>query len=96
MPINDHRSKTIPVLLDDIKDAQQRISGKVNRTPLIRFDCDDLPGKFTLSWTIYNPSVLLNVITGLSFTFLLCSCYFTEIIGNKRHHGAGSIGSSSS
>jgi threonine dehydratase len=38
--------KEISVSLQDIKDAQQRIKGKVNRTPLIRFYGDDLPEKF--------------------------------------------------
>ena len=37
--------KEISVSLQDIKDAQQRIKGKVNRTPLIRFYGEDLPGE---------------------------------------------------
>jgi len=40
--------KEISVSLQDIKDAQQRIKGKVNRTPLIRFYSDDLPGEIYL------------------------------------------------
>ena len=40
--------KNISVSLQDIKDAQQRIKGKVNRTPLIRFYGDDLPGEIYL------------------------------------------------
>ena len=39
--------KNISVSLQDIKDAQQRIKGKINRTPLIRF-YGDLPGEIYL------------------------------------------------
>lgn len=40
--------KTISVTLQDIKDAQQRIKGKVNRTPLLRFYDDNFPGEIYL------------------------------------------------
>ncbi len=47
--------KTISVSLQDIKDAQQRIRGKVNRTPLIRFYNDDLPGEIYLKLENLQP-----------------------------------------
>src|SRR5205809_3207317 len=47
--------KTISVSLQDIKDAQQRIRGKVNRTPLIRFYSDDLPGEIFLKLENLQP-----------------------------------------
>jgi threonine dehydratase len=47
--------KTISVSLQDIKDAQQRIRGKVNRTPLIRFYSDDLPGEIYLKLENLQP-----------------------------------------
>jgi threonine dehydratase len=47
--------KTISVSLQDIKDAQQRIRGKVNRTPLIRFYGDDLPGEIYLKLENLQP-----------------------------------------
>ena len=47
--------KTISVSLQDIKDAQQRIKGKVNRTPLIRFYDDDLPGEIYLKLENLQP-----------------------------------------
>jgi threonine dehydratase len=47
--------KTISVALQDIKDAQQRIKGKVNRTPLIRFYADDLPGEIYLKLENLQP-----------------------------------------
>jgi threonine dehydratase len=47
--------KTISVTLQDIKDAQQRIKGKVNRTPLIRFYGDDLPGEIYLKLENLQP-----------------------------------------
>ncbi|HET9824117.1 MAG TPA: threonine/serine dehydratase [Chitinophagaceae bacterium] len=40
--------KDISVSLDDIRQAQKRISGKVNRTPLLRFYYDDFPGEIYL------------------------------------------------
>jgi threonine dehydratase len=40
--------KRISVSLQDIRDAQQRISGKVNRTPLIRLYPDNFPGEIYL------------------------------------------------
>ena len=40
--------KEISVSLQDIKDAQQRLKGKVNRTPLIRFYGEDLPAEIYL------------------------------------------------
>lgn len=40
--------KTISVSLQDIKDAQLRIKGKVNRTPLFRFYSDEVPGEIYL------------------------------------------------
>ena len=45
----------ISVSLQDIKDAQQRIKGKVNRTPLIRFYADDLPGEIYLKLENLQP-----------------------------------------
>src|SRR6187401_422813 len=47
--------KTISVSLQDIKDAQQRIKGKVNRTPLIRFYGDDLRGEIYLKLENLQP-----------------------------------------
>ena len=47
--------KEISVSLQDIKDAQQRIKGKVNRTPLIRFHGDDLPGEIYLKLENLQP-----------------------------------------
>ena len=47
--------KTISVSLQDIKDAQQRIKGKVNRTPLIRFYGNDLPGEIYLKLENLQP-----------------------------------------
>jgi threonine dehydratase len=40
--------KDISVSLHDIRDAQQRIKGKVNRTPLVRFYDDTFPGEIYL------------------------------------------------
>jgi len=47
--------KNISVSLQDIKDAQQRIKGKVNRTPLIRFYGDNLPGEIYLKLENLQP-----------------------------------------
>jgi threonine dehydratase len=47
--------KTISVSLQDISDAKQRIKGKVNRTPLIRFYGDDLPGEIYLKLENLQP-----------------------------------------
>src|SRR6476620_1509508 len=47
--------KTISVSLQDIKDAQQRIKGHVNRTPLIRFYGDGLPGEIYLKLENLQP-----------------------------------------
>ena len=47
--------KAISVSLQDIKDAQQRIKGKVNRTPLIRFHGDNLPGEIYLKLENLQP-----------------------------------------
>ena len=47
--------KEISVSLQDIKDAQQRIKGKVNRTPLIRFYGDDLPSEIYLKLENLQP-----------------------------------------
>ena len=47
--------KTISVSLQDIKDAQQRIKGKVNRTPLIRFYGNDLPAEIYLKLENLQP-----------------------------------------
>src|SRR5215204_1126924 len=47
--------KTISVSLQDINDAQQRIRGKINRTPLIRFYADDLPGDVYLKLENLQP-----------------------------------------
>ena len=47
--------KEISVSLQDIKDAQQRIKGKVNRTPLIRFYGNDLPGEIYLKLENLQP-----------------------------------------
>jgi threonine dehydratase len=40
--------KNISVSLQDIMDAHQKIQGKVNRTPLLRFYSDNFPGKIYL------------------------------------------------
>jgi len=47
--------KETSVSLQDIKDAQQRIRSKVNRTPLIRFYGDDLPGEIYLKLENLQP-----------------------------------------
>lgn len=47
--------KEISVSLQDIKDAQQRIRGNVNRTPLIRFYGDDLPCEIFLKLENLQP-----------------------------------------
>jgi len=47
--------KEIAVSLQDIKDAQQRIKGKVNRIPLIRFYGNDLPGEIYLKLENLQP-----------------------------------------
>jgi threonine dehydratase len=47
--------KNILVSLQDIKDAGQRIKGKVNRTPLIRFYGDNLPGEIWLKLENLQP-----------------------------------------
>lgn len=45
----------ISISLQDIQDAQQRIKGKVNRTPLVRFYSDDLPGEIYLKLENLQP-----------------------------------------
>lgn len=47
--------RDVSVSLQDIKDAQQRIKGKVNRTPLIRFYDDNLPGEIYLKLENLQP-----------------------------------------
>src|SRR5215468_9415646 len=47
--------KQISVSLQDIKDAQERLKGKVNRTPLIRFYGDDLPCEIYLKLENLQP-----------------------------------------
>ncbi len=47
--------KIISVTLQEIKDAQQRIKGKVNRTPLIRFYDDNFPGEIYLKLENLQP-----------------------------------------
>ena len=47
--------KNISVTLQDIKDAQQRIKGKVNRTPLLRFYSDNIPGEIYLKLENLQP-----------------------------------------
>jgi threonine dehydratase len=47
--------RIISVSLQDIKDAQQRIKDKVNRTPLIRFYGDNLPGEIWLKLENLQP-----------------------------------------
>jgi threonine dehydratase len=47
--------KEISVSLQDIKDAQQRIKGKVSRTPLIRFYGNDRPGEIYLKLENLQP-----------------------------------------
>ena len=47
--------KNISISLQDIKDAQQRIKGNVNRTPLIRFYGDNLPGEIYLKLENLQP-----------------------------------------
>src|SRR6185503_18454299 len=48
-------NEIISVSLQDIKDAQQRIKGKVNRTPLIRFYDDNFPGEIYLKLENLQP-----------------------------------------
>ena len=47
--------KNISVSLQDIRDAQQRIKGKVNRTPLMRFYPDNFPGEIYLKLENLQP-----------------------------------------
>jgi threonine dehydratase len=47
--------KKISVSLQDIRDAQQRVKGKVNRTPLIRFYPDNFPGEIYLKLENLQP-----------------------------------------
>lgn len=47
--------KIISVSLQDIKDAQQRIKGNVNRTPLLRFYGEDLHGEIYLKLENLQP-----------------------------------------
>ena len=47
--------KMIAVSLRDIKDAQQRLKGNINRTPLIRFYGDNLPGEIYLKLENLQP-----------------------------------------
>lgn len=47
--------RNISVSLQDIKDAQQRIKGKVNRTPLIRFYGDNISGEIYLKLENLQP-----------------------------------------
>ena len=48
-------NETISVSLQNIKDAQQRIKGKVNRTPLFRFYPDNFPGEIYLKLENLQP-----------------------------------------
>jgi len=45
----------ISISLQDIRDAQQRIKGKVNRTPLFRFYPDNFPGEIYLKLENLQP-----------------------------------------
>ena len=47
--------KIISVSIQDIRDAAQRIKGKVNRTPLIRFYPDNFPGEIYLKLENLQP-----------------------------------------
>ena len=47
--------RSISVSLQDIKDAQYLIKGKVNRTPLIRFYDDNIPGEIYLKLENLQP-----------------------------------------
>lgn len=47
--------RVITVSLEDIRQAQGRIMGKVNRTPLLRFYNDDLPGEIYLKLENLQP-----------------------------------------
>jgi len=49
------KKREIFVSLQDIKDAQQRIKGKVNRTPLLRFYGDNLPAEIYLKLENLQP-----------------------------------------
>ena len=51
--INDQ--KPVSVSLQDIKDAQQRIKGKVSRTPLVRFYSDNSPAEIYLKLENLQP-----------------------------------------
>lgn len=48
-------AKNISVTLEDIKAAQQRIKGKANRTPLLRFYPDNFPGEIYLKLENLQP-----------------------------------------
>lgn len=48
-------NENISVTLQDITNAQQRIKGKVNRTPLFRFYADDFPGEIYLKLENLQP-----------------------------------------
>ncbi len=50
-----NEKKNISISLQDIRDAAQRIKGKVNRTPLIRFYPDNFPGEIYLKLENLQP-----------------------------------------
>jgi threonine dehydratase len=79
--------KRISVSLQDIRDAQQRISGKVNRTPLIRFYPDNFPGEIYLKLENLQPIGSFKIrgagnAMGLADKSLLAEGVYTASAGN--------------
>jgi threonine dehydratase len=79
--------KRISVSLQDIRDAQQRISGKVNRTPLIRLYPDNFPGEIYLKLENLQPIGSFKIrgagnAMGLADKSLLAEGVYTASAGN--------------
>src|SRR5678815_1707510 len=79
--------KEISVSLEDIRNAQQRIKGKVNRTPLIRFYGDDLRGEIYLKLENLQPIGSFKLrgacnAMGLADKSLLAEGVYTASAGN--------------
>src|SRR5438552_11622578 len=77
----------ITVTLQDIRDAQQRIKGKVNRTPLIRFYPDNFPGEIYLKLENLQPIgsfKLRGACNAMSMAdkYLLAEGVYTASAGN--------------
>lgn len=79
--------KRISVSIQDIKEAQQRIRGKVNRTPLIRFYPDNFQGEIYLKLENLQPIGSFKLrgacnAMSLADTSLLAEGVYTASAGN--------------